>query len=108
MRPGSILALFLAVDISYSMDEDEQRLQRLGYISAITAPQVLKAISSGLTSRIAVAYVEWAGASSQFTLVDWHEISDQRSAEEFADALAEAPVRRAYRTSISSALTYGA
>ena len=101
------LALVLAVDISYSMDLDEQRLQRTGYITAITAPEVLNAIRSGLTGRIAVAYVEWAGATSQFTLVDWHEISDRQSAEEFAAALAEAPMQRAYRTSISGALTYG-
>ncbi|MEI2386215.1 DUF1194 domain-containing protein [Breoghania sp. JC706] len=100
------LALVLAVDISYSMDQDEQRVQRLGYISAITAPDVLNAIASGLTGKIAVAYVEWAGATSQFTLVDWHEISDRQSAEEFAAALAEAPMQRAYRTSISGALTY--
>ncbi|PTW62513.1 uncharacterized protein DUF1194 [Breoghania corrubedonensis] len=100
------LALVLAVDISYSMDQDEQRLQRMGYISAITAPEVLKAISGGLTGKIAVAYVEWAGTNSQFTLVDWHKISDRQSAEEFAAALAEAPMQRAYRTSISGGLTY--
>lgn len=101
------LALVLAVDISYSMDEEEQRLQRMGYISAITSPQVLDAIRNGLVGKIAVAYVEWAGATSQFTLVDWHTVSDQNSAEEFAAALAEAPMQRAYRTSISGALLYG-
>lgn len=101
------LALVLAVDISYSMDHEEQRLQRRGYVSAITSNEVLEAIGSGLIGRIAVSYVEWAGAGAQFTLVDWHEISDRRSAQEFAAALAEAPMRRAYRTSISGALLYG-
>ncbi|WP_321335307.1 DUF1194 domain-containing protein [Breoghania sp.] len=102
------LALVLAVDISYSMDREEQRLQRLGYISAITSPQVLKAIQSGLTGKIAVSYMEWAGATSQFTLVDWHMISDLQSAQDFASALAEAPIQRAYRTSISGGLLFAA
>ncbi|MEP3278549.1 MAG: DUF1194 domain-containing protein [Stappiaceae bacterium] len=100
------LALILSVDISYSMDEDEQRLQRLGYISAITAPQTLNAIKSGLLGKIAVAYVEWAGSYSQYLLVDWHLIDDRGSAEKFAAALSEAPIRRVYRTSISEALAF--
>lgn len=102
------LALVLSVDISYSMDEDEQRLQRLGYISAITAPQTLDAIRSGLLGKIAVAYVEWAGSYSQYLLVDWHLIEDRASAEKFAAALSEAPIRRVYRTSISEALAFSA
>ncbi len=100
------LALVLAVDISYSMDREEQRLQRLGYISAITSPQVMKAVQSGLIGKIAVSYMEWAGARSQYTLVDWHVISDLQSAQDFAGALAEAPIKRAYRTSISGGLLF--
>lgn len=63
--------LILTVDISYSMDEDEQRLQRAGYVDAITSQEVLRAIKSGRHGRIAVAYVEWAGATEQRTVVDW-------------------------------------
>ncbi|MBX9760582.1 MAG: DUF1194 domain-containing protein, partial [Beijerinckiaceae bacterium] len=38
--------LVLAVDVSYSMDPEEQRLQREGYINAIRSPEFLKAIAS--------------------------------------------------------------
>ena len=46
--------LVLAVDISYSMDMEEQRLQREGYIQALTSPEVLQAIRAGMNGRIAV------------------------------------------------------
>lgn len=102
------VALVLAVDISYSMDIDEQRLQRQGYMQAITSPDVLEAIRGGLTGSIAVIYVEWAGTLSRSVLVDWHVISDEASAQQFADALGEAPISRAYRTAIGDALLFSA
>lgn len=102
------LALVLAVDVSYSMDEDEQRLQRQGYISAITDPQILTTIKAGRYGKIAVSYVEWAGAYSQFLTIDWHVIEDEESAEVFAAALAQGSMRQIYRTSISEALEFSA
>ena len=57
--------LVLAVDISYSMDPDEQALQREGYITALTSPEFLKALRQGLHGKIAVTYFEWAGAAEQ-------------------------------------------
>ncbi|MEH0071340.1 DUF1194 domain-containing protein [Pannonibacter sp. Pt2-lr] len=102
------VALVLAVDISYSMDIDEQRLQRQGYMQAITSPDVLEAIRGGLTGSIAVTYVEWAGTLSRSVLVDWHVVSDEASAQRFADALGEAPISRAYRTAIGDALLFSA
>ncbi len=59
------LALVLAVDISYSMDVEEQALQREGFAEAFRSPQVHDAIRRGMLGRIAVSYVEWAGASDQ-------------------------------------------
>ncbi len=102
------LLLVLAVDISYSMDEDEQRLQRMGYIEAITSTDVINAINDGMIGKIAVAYTEWAGSTSQRVLVDWHLIGGRDDAEQFAAALAEAPISRAYRTSIGEALFHAA
>src|SRR3712207_7790337 len=55
------LALVLAVDVSTSMDPDEQELQRQGYVEAFRSPLVHLAIRTGVHARIAVAYVEWAG-----------------------------------------------
>ncbi len=100
------VALVLAVDISYSMDSDEQRLQRKGYVEAITSPHVVETIRDGLIGKIALAYVEWAGTFSQSVIVDWMVIGDAASARRFADALIEAPLSRAYRTSISEALLF--
>jgi hypothetical protein len=75
------LELVLAVDISYSMDADELRLQRDGYIAAITSRQVLDAIREGVYGRIAVAYVEWAGSSQQSTIVDWQIVDGPETAQ---------------------------
>jgi hypothetical protein len=98
------LELVLAVDVSFSMDEDEQRLQRLGYVEAIRSAEVLAAIQDGIHGKIAVAYMEWAGAAEQRVVVDWQVISDAASAEAFTARLAQQPIRRVFRTSISEAL----
>lgn len=102
------LQLVLAVDISYSMDPEEQRLQREGYIQALTAPEVLEAIAKGLTGRIAVAYLEWAGEREQQAVIGWRIIDGPASARAFAEELRDKPYRRAFRTSISGALDAGA
>jgi hypothetical protein len=65
------LELVLAVDISFSMDSEEQRLQRDGHVAAIRHPEVIAAIRGGLHGRIALAYVEWAGAATQDVVVPW-------------------------------------
>ncbi len=100
------LELVLAVDVSLSMDLEEQRLQRDGYVAALRDPKVHSAISSGLHGKIAVTYVEWAGANSQATVLGWTIIDSKESAEEVAQKLEQAPISRLRMTSISSALTY--
>ena len=65
------LELVLAVDVSLSMDTDEQRLQREGYVAAFRDPAVHRAIASGAGGRIAVTYIEWAGEHAQETVVPW-------------------------------------
>jgi hypothetical protein len=98
--------LVLAVDISYSMDPDEQALQREGYILALTSKEFLQALKNGAHGRIAVTYVEWAGADSQRIIVPWRMIEGPESADAFAADIARAPYRRASRTSISGALQF--
>src|SRR5437868_6250826 len=49
------LALVLAVDVSRSMDTDEQQLQREGYVSAFRSTIVHDAIEKGMLGRIAAA-----------------------------------------------------
>jgi hypothetical protein len=100
--------LILAVDISYSMDEDEQRLQRDGYAKALTSRDFLDAVRVGPTGRIAIAYVEWAGTFEQTTVLDWSLLDGPDSARAIADRIARNPIKRAFRTSISGAIAYAA
>ena len=85
------LELVLAVDVSASMDESEQRLQRLGYVAAFRAPRVIAAIESGRYKRIAVAFVEWADAGHQVVVMPWTLVDGTTSGEQVAGALASAP-----------------
>ncbi|MSP48847.1 MAG: DUF1194 domain-containing protein [Alphaproteobacteria bacterium] len=100
------LELVLAVDISGSIDEDEARLQRQGYVAALTDPEVLKAIRSGLEGRIAIAYFEWSGPETRRLLLDWTVIEDDASAQAAAAKLAAFPIRSAMSTSISGAIEF--
>ena len=98
--------LVIAVDVSYSMDPDEQALQREGYITGLTSPEFLNALRQGMHGKIAITYFEWAGAADQQIVVPWRLIDGPASARAFADEVARAPYRRAYRTSISGALRF--
>jgi hypothetical protein len=98
------LALVLAVDISNSMDPEEQELQRRGFVEAFRSPLVHNAIGSGMLGRIAVIYLEWAGPTIQYVTVPWTEIGGPEDSLSFADRLSQAPIRRGPRTSISGAL----
>ena len=98
--------LVLAVDISYSMDPDEQALQREGYIQALTSREFLMAVREGGHGKIAVTYFEWAGPATQKLIMPWRVIEGPESADAVASEIARAPISRASRTSISSALKY--
>jgi uncharacterized protein DUF1194 len=100
--------LVLAVDISYSMDPEEQALQREGYIAALTSNDFMQALKQGMHGKVAVTYFEWAGQSEQRVVVPWRIIEGPESADAFAGEIARAPMRRAARTSISGALLFGA
>ncbi len=102
------LELVLAVDVSRSMDYDEQRLQRDGYAQAFRHPDVISAIGSGALGRIAVTYIEWAGPRYQTIVVPWTIIGGHADALAFSDRLAAAPITREFGTSISGGLTYAA
>jgi hypothetical protein len=98
------LELVLAVDVSRSMDYDELKLQRDGYVNAFKHPEVIKAITSGAVGKIAVTYMEWSGPFYQQVLVPWTRIGSQAEAEKFADLMAAAPVTRESGTSISGGI----
>jgi hypothetical protein len=108
-RPGAIVVdveLVIAVDVSYSMDPEEQALQREGYVQALTSREFMQALREGANGKIAITYFEWAGQFDQKIIMPWRLIEGPESADAVASEIANAPYRRASRTSIAGALTF--
>jgi Protein of unknown function (DUF1194) len=103
------VALALAVDVSYSVDTLEHRLQMEGFAEAIQSDEVLKAIKGGRHQRIAVVVYEWSDADKQQVVVPWSIISNEADAAAVAAKLVKGPrIVREGGTAISAALLYGA
>jgi hypothetical protein len=98
--------LVLAVDVSYSMDPEEQALQREGYMAAITSLEFMHAIRQGMHGRVAMTYFEWAGMHHQQIIVPWRLIDGPESADGFSADIGRARYTRASRTSISGAMLF--
>jgi hypothetical protein len=98
--------LVIAVDISYSMDPEEQALQREGYVLALKSAEFLRALKQGAHGRIAITYFEWAGPNTQQIIMPWRVIDGPESADAVAAEISAVPYRRASRTSISGALVF--
>ncbi len=101
------LELVLLADASGSIDDGEIRFQRQGYAEALTHPEVLAAIASGFTQRIAVTYVEWGDFTSQEIVVPWRIVDGAASAKAFADELLSVPRRARGPNAIGSAIAVG-
>jgi Protein of unknown function (DUF1194) len=100
--------LVLAVDVSYSMDPDEQALQREGYMAAMTSMEFMRALREGMHGKIAMTYFEWAGVHHRQIIVPWRLIDGPESADAFSADVGRARYTRASRTSVSGALEFGA
>jgi len=108
-RPNAVAVdteLVLAVDVSYSMDPDEQALQREGYIAGITSREFMEALRGGMHGKIAVTYFEWAGPGDQRVIMPWRLVDGRETAGAVANEITRAPYRRAMFTSIASALQF--
>ncbi|OCP17476.1 MULTISPECIES: DUF1194 domain-containing protein [unclassified Ensifer] len=99
--------LVLAVDMSGSMDLDEARVQRSGYVQALRHADFLNAVASGRHGRIAIGYFEWAGTVNESSVVAWQVIANAADAAAFAAMIEARPVGTRRGTSISNAITYG-
>ncbi|MCE3247162.1 MAG: hypothetical protein K0R41_987 [Geminicoccaceae bacterium] len=100
------VAVLLAVDVSRSMDYDEQQLQREGYVEAFRSSEVHEAIRKGMLGRVAVVYMEWSGPSDQKVVVPWTVIDGPERALEFSNRLAQVPIGRVLSTSISGTIDH--
>ncbi len=102
------VALVLAVDMSGSMDLEEARVQRMGYVEALRHPDFINAVTAGLNGRIAINYFEWAGSVNETSVAGWQLIDDAEDAAAFAEQLASRPVYTRRGTSISNAISFAA
>ena len=73
------LELALGIDISGSIDPEEARLQRQGYVQAFRDPAIARAILGGYHGRIAVTFFEWSDAWRQQTLISWTLLDSERA-----------------------------
>lgn len=83
------LELYLAQDVSGSVDGTDFTLSRSGIASAFQSAAVISAIQSGAIGSIAVKLVDFSNAVH--LAVDWTVISDLASATAFANAVSLAP-----------------
>jgi hypothetical protein len=102
------LALLLALDVSSSVDANEDALQRGGVVAALTAPEVVEAFFVA-DQPVALAVYEWSGRYNQEVVLDWTMIDDK------ADLIAAAEVVAAstrshddFPTAMGYALGFGA
>ncbi|QRM30790.1 DUF1194 domain-containing protein [Microvirga sp. VF16] len=100
------VALVIAVDVSSSMESEEQGIQREGFIDAFRSSLVHEAVENGPHGRIAVTYVEWSGVKDQRVIVPWTVIDSPEKARSFSNQLAYQPIRQAGMTSISGIIDH--
>lgn len=84
--------LVLAVDVSRSMDHEEVRIQREGYVAALRHPDFINAVRGGLIGKIAISYFEWAGMVDDASIIDWGIIETADDAEAVALKLEARPI----------------
>jgi Protein of unknown function (DUF1194) len=102
------VALVLAVDVSLSMSAEELQIQREGYASAISSPEVVRAIQQGAYGRIAITLFEWAADTHARGVVGWTVLESQTDADRVAAELFATPSYGRSRTSISGAIIHAA
>lgn len=71
------LALAIAIDVSYSVDATEHRLQMQGFGTALQSTDVMDAIRNGKHGRIAVTVYQWSDEFNQQVLVPWRILTTE-------------------------------
>jgi hypothetical protein len=81
------LALILAIDVSSSVDADEDALQRSGLASALLEPDVQAAFFAS-PDPVALTVFEWSGRYNQVSLAPWTTIETPAHLTTLAQAIA--------------------
>jgi hypothetical protein len=100
--------LILAVDVSRSVDSEEQEMQFNGYAAAFRDQRLIEAMMRGPVGSIACTFFTWSDWNIQEHLVPWTKLDGPESAEQFARAIDAAPRRTHLYTSISGAMDFAA
>jgi hypothetical protein len=100
--------LVLAVDVSRSVDQEEQEMQFRGYAAAFRDPKLIEGIAGGPLGQIAVTLFTWSDWHIQEHLVPWMKIDGEAGAQRVAEAIDAAPRRTWLYTSISGAMDFAA
>nr|WP_174822512.1 DUF1194 domain-containing protein [Ruegeria atlantica] len=95
------LALALAMDISTSVDENEDVLQRQGLAAALIAPEVVEAFFSS-PAPVALAVYEWSGRTTQRVILNWTMINTETDL-----LVAASTVQQSVRSDSGSATAMG-
>lgn len=102
------LALVLAMDVSSSVDAEEDKLQRGGMVAALISPEVEEAFFAA-DQPVALAIYEWSGRYNQEILLDWTMIDSRRALVEAAEVVATSTrSHNDFPTAMGYALGYGA
>ncbi|MEL6958318.1 MAG: DUF1194 domain-containing protein [Pseudomonadota bacterium] len=100
------LALVLAMDVSSSVSDAEDALQRGGLASALLAPKVQQAFFA-TGDPVALAVFEWSGRYNQLLVQDWVLIDSPATLQRVADRIASTPRSTTdYPTALGHALGY--
>lgn len=109
LAAGCRLALALAMDISSSVDQDEDRLQRQGLANALAAPEVQAAILSDPGQAVALTIFEWSGRYKQEITLDWTLLRNRADILSVARIVRESRRRHAgYPTALGYAVGFAA
>lgn len=102
------LALVLALDVSSSVDAEEDRLQREGLARALLAPEVVRAFLAG--DAVALYAFEWSGSRSQVPLTaGWQTVAAEADLRRIAAAIATSERSRTnLPTAVGAALGHAA
>lgn len=103
------LALLLALDISSSVDANEDALQRQGLARALVAPEVAEAMLAVPGDPVALAVFEWSGRYQQQVLLDWALIASPADLAAASAAIAGSQRSHSdFPTALGYALGYAA
>ncbi|MDX8509504.1 DUF1194 domain-containing protein [Mesorhizobium captivum] len=81
------VAVVFAVDFSSSIDPKIADLQREGHAAALTAPEIIRAISQNYLGCIGVAYFEWSSPGHTRTVLPWTRICGLEDAKAAASVI---------------------